>query len=74
MKYLILKLIKLYQVSVSKIIVRINPKHGCRFYPSCSVYFYQSVEKYGTFKGGLMGIKRILRCNPFNDGGVDLLK
>lgn len=74
MKYLILKLIKLYQGSISKIIAKINPSHGCRFYPSCSVYFYQSVEKYGTIKGSSMGIKRILRCNPFNHGGVDLLK
>jgi len=74
MKYLILKLIKLYQKSLSRIIVKINPSHGCRFYPSCSVYFYQSVERYGTTRGSLMGIKRILRCNPFNHGGFDPVK
>ncbi|MFH1129461.1 MAG: membrane protein insertion efficiency factor YidD [Patescibacteria group bacterium] len=74
MKYLILKLIKLYQRSISKVVVKINPSHGCRFYPSCSVYFYQSIEKYGVAKGILMGTKRILRCNPFNHGGVDMLK
>ncbi len=74
MKYLILKLIKLYQNSISKVIAKTNPSCGCRFYPTCSVYFYQSVEKYGVIRGFLIGIKRILRCNPFNRGGVDLLK
>lgn len=74
MKYLILSLIKLYQKSVSRVIVKINPSCGCRFYPSCSEYFCQSLKKHGTFKGSAMGIKRILRCNPFNRGGVDPVK
>lgn len=72
MKFLILKLIKLYQNSVSKIFGKINPKYGCRFYPSCSVYFSQAVEKHGAIKGSIKGIKRILKCNPFNGGGVDI--
>lgn len=72
MKFFILGLIKLYQNSVSKVLDRISPKRGCRFYPSCSVYFSQAVEKYGTIKGSLKGIKRILKCNPFNDGGIDI--
>ena len=72
MKFLILKLIKLYQNSVSKIITKINPGCGCRFYPSCSEYFYKSVEKYGAIRGSIKGIKRILKCNPFNDGGIDI--
>ncbi|MCX6730004.1 MAG: membrane protein insertion efficiency factor YidD [Candidatus Portnoybacteria bacterium] len=49
-----------------------SPKNGCRFYPSCSVYFYQAVEKHGAIKGSIRGIRRILRCNPFNSGGVDI--
>ncbi len=46
----------------------------CRFTPSCSEYTYQAVEKYGVIKGIFLGLKRIFKCNPFNKGGVDLLK
>ncbi len=41
----------------------------CRFYPSCSQYTYDAFLKYGTSKGLIMGVKRILRCHPFNPGG-----
>ena len=43
----------------------------CRFYPTCSAYAMQAVEKYGAAKGGWLAIKRIIRCHPFNDGGYD---
>uniref|UniRef100_UPI002ED48F88 membrane protein insertion efficiency factor YidD n=1 Tax=Aminipila terrae TaxID=2697030 RepID=UPI002ED48F88 len=46
----------------------------CRFYPTCSAYFIQAVEKYGVIKGSFLGIKRILKCHPFNPGGYDPLK
>ncbi len=46
----------------------------CRFYPTCSVYFIQALEKYGPFKGCLLGMKRILKCHPFHEGGYDPLK
>jgi len=46
----------------------------CRFYPSCSAYFIQAVEKYGALKGSYLGIKRILKCHPFHPGGYDPLK
>ena len=51
----------------------ISPGLGsnCRFYPSCSEYTYQAVEKYGVLRGSLMGGWRIMRCNPFNKGGYD---
>jgi len=45
--------------------------HACRFTPTCSVYAYEAVEKYGAFRGSFMGLKRILRCNPFFPGGHD---
>jgi putative membrane protein insertion efficiency factor len=45
--------------------------HTCRFYPSCSDYTAQAIEKYGTFKGSLLGIWRILRCSPLSKGGFD---
>jgi conserved hypothetical protein YidD len=46
----------------------------CRFYPTCSQYFLQAVEKYGAVKGSYLGIKRILKCHPFHPGGYDPLK
>ncbi|MFZ2026043.1 MAG: membrane protein insertion efficiency factor YidD [Microgenomates group bacterium] len=46
---------------------------SCRFYPTCSDYTYQAVEKYGALKGLVLGLYRILRCNPFNKGGIDKL-
>ncbi len=66
MKHIALLLIKLYQNTISRVL-----PPSCRFTPSCSVYGYQAIEKYGIFKGGWMAIKRIGRCNPFNPGGYD---
>ncbi len=43
----------------------------CRFYPSCSNYAYEAVERYGTLQGGKLSIKRILRCHPLHPGGHD---
>lgn len=43
----------------------------CRFYPTCSQYMIQAVEIHGPLRGVLMGIRRILRCHPLNDGGYD---
>jgi len=72
MKVIILKIIKLYQKTISKLWLVINPHYGCRFYPSCSQYCYQSIEKYGVIAGLFRGIKRILKCNPLNRGGIDI--
>jgi len=66
-KKVICKLIRFYQQFISPYL----GKH-CRFYPSCSEYFYLSLQKYGLFKGFIKGIKRILRCNPWNSGGIDM--
>jgi len=46
----------------------------CRFYPSCSEYTYQAVEKYGIILGCWLGLRRILKCHPWNKGGSDPLK
>lgn len=44
---------------------------SCRYYPTCSNYAIQAIQRFGAIKGGLMGIFRILRCNPFVRGGYD---
>ncbi|MCB8935731.1 MAG: membrane protein insertion efficiency factor YidD [Candidatus Promineofilum sp.] len=65
-KQVALLLIKLYQKTISRVL-----PPSCRFTPSCSVYGYQAIEKYGFIKGGWMAVKRISRCHPFNPGGYD---
>jgi uncharacterized protein len=44
---------------------------SCRFYPTCSDYAYEAIEKHGLLKGGRLAIWRVLRCNPFGKGGID---
>ena len=46
----------------------------CKYYPTCSEYTKQAIEKYGLEKGILLGSKRIIKCNPFSKGGYDPLK
>ena len=47
------------------------PIANCRYYPTCSGYAEEAIEKYGVKKGIILGIKRILRCNQFFPGGFD---
>ncbi|MCW1930025.1 MAG: membrane protein insertion efficiency factor YidD [Candidatus Kerfeldbacteria bacterium] len=49
------------------------PFLGCRYYPSCSVYTIHAIERYGVVRGVLKGGWRVLRCNPFSQGGHDPL-
>jgi putative membrane protein insertion efficiency factor len=44
---------------------------ACRFYPTCSEYMMQAIERYGVLRGIGMGLRRLLRCHPFHQGGVD---
>ena len=67
LKKIFLKTIKVYQKFISPFLSR-----SCRFYPSCSEYSYKAIEKYGVLKGGVLSLWRILRCNPWNKGGIDL--
>jgi len=66
---ILLALINFYQ----KVISPWTPK-SCRFQPTCSTYSKQAIKKYGFFKGSWIGLKRILRCHPFNPGGYDPLE
>ncbi len=58
--------ISIYQFTLSPIL-----GGQCRFYPSCSSYTKQAIEKYGFRKGLRLGLKRLLKCHPFHPGGVD---
>jgi putative membrane protein insertion efficiency factor len=65
-KAVALALIRLYQVTLS-------PLFGtrCRFHPTCSAYAQEAIAKYGVMKGTYLGTRRLLRCHPFHEGGVD---
>lgn len=74
MRFLLLKIIRLYQISLS-------PDHGflafrhpygfCRFTPTCSEYGRQSIQKFGSLYGLWLTLKRVLRCHPWSKGGYD---
>ena len=59
-------IIRVYQYTLSPIL---GP--SCRFYPSCSHYGYEAIQKHGLIKGGWLAVTRIGRCHPFNPGGID---
>ena len=69
MKKMIIRLIEFYRRYLSGL-----KKPCCRFYPTCSEYALQAVQKYGAAKGSLLAVKRISRCHPFCKGGYDPLK
>jgi hypothetical protein len=66
MRKIALGLIRLYQMLLSPLLGQ-----NCRFYPTCSNYTYQAIEKYGILRGGWLGMKRIARCGPWTKGGYD---
>ena len=58
--------IKMYRRFVSPML-----PPSCRYWPSCSEYALQAIQKHGVLKGGLLGVWRIVRCNPWSKGGID---
>ena len=66
MRKLIVAILRLYKSVVSPLL-----PSACRYYPSCSDYMREAVEKYGPARGLWMGIKRLARCHPFAKGGYD---
>ena len=66
MKKLIIKSIRFYQKKISPLF---GPR--CRYYPTCSQYAVEAVERFGAFKGSILAIFRLLRCNPLFPGGYD---
>ena len=72
MKKILIFFINIYQKHISSLISK--ERIHCKFHPTCSEYTKQAINKYGSVKGSLLGIKRILKCNPFSKGGYDPLK
>lgn len=66
LKKAFLAFIRFYQVVISPI----KPP-TCRFYPTCSHYGFEAVQRFGAIKGGWLTLKRILKCHPFHPGGID---
>jgi putative membrane protein insertion efficiency factor len=72
MRKLVRIFIRLYQMTVSPVLKMLGgPGSGCRFEPTCSEYFLQSVEWYGVLRGGWLGLKRLARCQPWGGRGHD---
>ena len=72
MKRFLIAGVRFYQRYISKPLHAIGgPMSGCRFRPTCSQYFIEAVELHGCWKGSLLGIWRILRCNPWGGYGYD---
>ncbi len=65
-------LIKFYKKFISPIFHFLGVE--CKYYPTCSEYALEAIEKYGLLKGSFLTGKRILKCNPFSKGGYDPLK
>ena len=66
MKKILITMIRFYQKYLSPL-----KSTKCPYYPSCSNYGLEAIQKYGAFKGGILALWRILRCNPFSKGGYD---
>ncbi len=66
MRYLILGLIKFYQLFISPIL-----GGRCRFLPTCSAYSYQAIKDYGIWRGSILSTKRIAKCHPWGASGYD---
>ena len=66
MKHLLLGLLGIYRYAISPMLGR-----NCRFYPSCSHYAHEAIERHGALHGGWLAAKRVGRCHPFHPGGYD---
>ena len=68
MKSVLMTLIRGYQLFLSPVL-----GSNCRFYPSCSHYMHEALHKHGAIKGSWLGLRRLGRCHPWHEGGIDLV-
>jgi putative membrane protein insertion efficiency factor len=66
LKKIFILLVKGYQFLISPLL-----GNNCRFYPSCSHYMIQAIERFGVIKGVYLGVKRLSKCHPWHEGGMD---
>ncbi|HEY4552480.1 MAG TPA: membrane protein insertion efficiency factor YidD [Bacillaceae bacterium] len=66
LKYVFIRIIRFYQLAISPL----KPP-TCRFYPTCSQYGLEAIQRHGALRGGWLAVRRILKCHPFHPGGID---
>ncbi len=66
MQRIVAGLLRAYKICISPLL-----PSACRFYPTCSEYMLEAVERYGAMRGVWLGLRRLLRCHPFHEGGFD---
>ena len=67
MKNILIKIIKIYQKIPG------NFHQNCKYIPTCSNYGIEAINSFGSLKGSYLTIRRIIKCNPFSHGGIDLV-
>ncbi|MEI8209890.1 MAG: membrane protein insertion efficiency factor YidD [Methylococcales bacterium] len=66
MRFLLIAIIKAYKFFISPLL-----GSNCRFYPSCSSYSLEALQRHGAIIGSYLTLRRLLKCHPFNEGGID---
>ena len=66
MQVVLIAILRVYKTAISPFL-----PSACRFYPTCSEYMMEAVERYGAICGVWLGLKRLARCHPFHEGGID---
>jgi putative membrane protein insertion efficiency factor len=66
MRFMLIAIIKFYKYFISPLL-----GSNCRFYPSCSSYSLEALQRHGAFIGSYLTLKRLLKCHPFHQGGID---
>ena len=66
MQWIVTRVLQVYKFAVSPLL-----PSACRYYPTCSDYMHEAVERHGAWKGIWMGLRRLARCHPFHSGGYD---
>ncbi|TBR43415.1 membrane protein insertion efficiency factor YidD [Marinomonas agarivorans] len=64
--WLFIRLIRIYQIAISPLL-----GNNCRFHPTCSSYMITAIERFGIVKGSALGLRRLSKCHPWHEGGID---